>query len=193
MRTTGGRQIMQPLSIRTLSIFLFLLVFLVPCLPARGFSAQDEISSDTTAAQETGPVRVAIDLEKGGRVILEMLTCEAPLAVERFLELVREGFYDGNRFHRVESYLVQAGKKEHEYPPITGEMFEQNLRHEVGMVGMARLPTDYDSQTTQFYIMKKYKPMFNGEYTIFAKVVEGMDLVGKIKKNHKIETITILD
>jgi peptidyl-prolyl cis-trans isomerase B (cyclophilin B) len=72
-------------------------------------------------------------------------------------------------------------------------MFFQDLKHDKGMVGMARLVDDYDSATTQFYIVKECKAVLNGEYTIFACVVEGMDLVTKVKKGTKIKEIRFVE
>gem|GEM_PF-2757914 len=147
-------------------------------------------SEDTVMAGEADQPRMCITLEKGGEIIIELYPEEAPLAVERIINLVREQFFDGLSFHRVESYLVQAGRKESELPSLEGEMFGQRLRHEEGMVGMARLPNDYDSATNQFYICKKSLPQLNGEYTLFGCVVEGMEIVHKMKKGTKIERIT---
>ncbi len=132
---------------------------------------------------------VVINLEEGGRIIMELLSEDAPLAVERITELINKGFYDGLKFHRVESYLVQTGDKEHRYSPVTGEMFSQYLRHEKGMVGMARLADDYDSAATQFYICKKELPSLNGEYTLFARVIKGMELVHEIEEGDRIESV----
>ncbi|MCK4538688.1 MAG: peptidylprolyl isomerase [Candidatus Krumholzibacteria bacterium] len=175
----------------------FLVVTIMLCAGSgaiAGPALQDETAEvEEVAVVEDGPVRIAITLEKGGVIVMEMLSDEAPITVERVLTLVREGFYDGLKFHRVEGFLVQTGKKEHEYSQIEGEMFGQDLRHEAGMVGMARFPRSYDSASTQFYIMKKYKVNFNGEYTIFAKVVEGMEVVDSIKKNDKIDSIVIVE
>jgi cyclophilin family peptidyl-prolyl cis-trans isomerase len=72
-------------------------------------------------------------------------------------------------------------------------MFFQKLRHDKGMVGMARLVDDYDSATTQFYIMKECKAILNGEYTIFACVCSGMENVEKIKKGWKIKEIRFVE
>ncbi len=170
---------------------------LVSLLLAAGAAAQDgagarpDSSGSAMEAAGGGP-RVAIILDEDARIVIETLPQDAPKAVERFLELVEDGFYNGIRFHRVEEFLVQAGKKDHEYPGIEGEMFDQKLTHEPGMVGMARLPDDYDSGTTQFYIVKEHKPNFNGEYTLFGRVVEGMELVGSIEKNDKIKRMEIV-
>jgi len=159
---------------------------------------QSQSSPSTATGEEEGPEapdapRVVIVLEDGGEIVMDLLPKEAPLAVERFTMLVREGFYNGLRFHRVESWLIQTGKKDTELEPVEGEMFSQNLKHDKGMVGMARLVDDYDSATTQFYILKECKNALNGEYTIFACVVEGMDVVMKVKKGDEIKEIRFLE
>jgi cyclophilin family peptidyl-prolyl cis-trans isomerase len=165
----------------------------VPTAVAR--SPQQE-ETDTTQAEgggdaEAAPAapRVVIELDKGGQIVMELLPDDAPIAIERFTALVKDGFYDGLRFHRVESWIIQTGKKDSDLEPIEGEMFFQDLKHDKGMVGMARLVDDYDSATTQFYIIKECKAVLNGEYTLFAKVIEGMDMVTKVKKGDKIKKI----
>lgn len=152
--------------------------------------ATREETAATSTREEVPRQGLCMKLEKGGAVIIELYPEKAPLAVARITELAEKGFYDGLEFHRVESFLIQTGKKEHELQPVEGEMFSQKLWHEEGMVGMARLPNDYDTATTQFYIMKERRPGLNGEYTLFGRVVEGMEFVHKIKKGHTIESLT---
>lgn len=162
---------------------------------------QQETQAAATAAagtEEEGPEkpdvpRVVIVLDKGGEIVMDLMPEEAPITVERFTLLVNEGFYNGLKFHRVESWLIQTGKKDTELESIEGEMFFQNLKHDKGMVGMARFPDDYDSSTTQFYILKECKNALNGEYTIFACVVEGMDVVMNVKKGAKIKEIKFVE
>ena len=80
---------------------------------------QQETQAAATAvagAEEEGPEkpdvpRVVIVLDKGGEIVMELMPEEAPIAVERFTFLVNEGFYDDLKFHRVESWLIQTGKK----------------------------------------------------------------------------------
>ncbi len=189
---------LRNMSLRAVWIHALTAATLTAFFVTAGAAAQEEKPADAGGAEAQtadsiagGPARVAIILDSGGRVVIETLPEDAPGTVDRFLALVRDGFYNGVRFHRVEEFLVQAGKKENEYPTIEGEMFDQNLTHEPGMVGMARLPDNYDSATTQFYIMKKHKANFNGEYTLFGRVVEGMDLVTGIKKDDRIERMEI--
>ena len=173
-----------------------------PVRPPVSDTTADSVSADSAAAaaidsidestEKTPYKRIRIVLEKGGEIVIELLADEAPLAVERIIALVQEGFYNGLKFHRVESYLVQTGRKDSDLPPVEGEMFGRAIRHEVGMVGMARLPDDYDSASTQFYIMKERRPRLNGEYTLFGRVIAGMEHVGKIKKGWKIKTVAVL-
>jgi cyclophilin family peptidyl-prolyl cis-trans isomerase len=161
----------------------------------------DTATIDTTVTESEGaadtlgsgkPPRILLNLEDGGRIVIQLMPEEAPKTVERIISLADEGFYDGVEFHRVESYLVQAGWKECDVPPLEGEMFSQYLRHEEGMVGMARLPSDYNSATNQFYICKKSLPSLNGEYTLFGKVTEGMDIVHQLEEGRKIQHAEII-
>jgi cyclophilin family peptidyl-prolyl cis-trans isomerase len=153
-------------------------------------SEEDTAAAETEEAPRQG---LCVKLEKGGEFIIELYPEQAPIAVARITELVEQGFYDGLEFHRIESFLVQTGKRDHEMPPVEGEMFAQKLWHEEGMVGMARLPNDYDTATTQFYMMKERRSGLNGEYTLFGRVIEGMEAVHQIKKGHKIESITLCE
>ncbi len=161
-------------------------------------SARSQADTAATAAVEGEKAvvevlpRMVITTEKYGDIVVELYPEVAPKAVERITSLVRSGFYNGLWFHRVESYVIQTGAVESELPRIEGEMFSQKLTHEEGMVGMARLPDDYDSAKTQFYICKQHLPLMNSEYTLFGKVIQGYDIVKKIKKGDKIETIAIV-
>ena len=177
------------------AVFSLVVLFCV-LVPA---SARPQI--DTAAASAAGEGEEAageaiphmvITTEKYGDIVIELYPKEAPKAVERITSLVSSGFYDGLWFHRVESYVIQTGQVESELPRIEGEMFTQRLTHEEGMVGMARLPDDYDSAKTQFYICKQHLPLMNSEYTLFGKVIQGYDIVKKIKKGDKIKTIAIV-
>jgi cyclophilin family peptidyl-prolyl cis-trans isomerase len=136
--------------------------------------------------------RMVITTEKYGDIVVELYPKEAPKTVERIMSLVQSGFYNGLVFHRVESYVIQTGALESELPKLEGEMFSQKLTHEEGTVGMARLPDDYDSAKTQFYICKQHLPLMNHEYTLFGKVTQGLDIVKKIKRGDKIKAIAIV-
>ena len=154
--------------------------------PAAGKAAEEEPQASDVRS-------VVIVLDKGGEIVMELMPKEAPLTVERFTLLMNDGFYNGLKFHRVESWIIQTGRKDTKLEPIEGEMFFQDLKHDKGMVGMARLADDYDSATTQFYILKECKAVLNGEYTIFARVVKGMDVVMNVKKGAKIKEIRFVE
>jgi cyclophilin family peptidyl-prolyl cis-trans isomerase len=175
---------------------LFSLVVLVCALaPASARSQTDAAAVAAPGEEKAGGnalPHMVITTKKYGDIVVELYPDAAPKAVERIMSLVRSGFYNGLTFHRVESYVIQTGAIESELPKIEGEMFSQKLTHEEGMVGMARLPDDYDSAKTQFYICKQHLPLMNNEYTIFGKVIEGYDIVKKIKRGDAIKTITIV-
>ena len=186
---------------RRVSAYVAVLVLVISLLALAPPPAHSQ--ADTTKAAASGAVaaestanalpRIVITTEKYGDIAIELYPKEAPKAVERILSLVRSGFYNGLPFHRVESYVVQTGSAESELKPIEGEMFGVKLTHEDGMVGMARLPDDYDSAKTQFYICKEHLPHMNGEYTLFGKVIAGLDIVHKIKKGDVIKTIKVVE
>ena len=176
-------------------VVFFLLALFCVLVPASARSQVDTAAAVAAegekTAEETLP-HMVITTEKYGDIVIELYPKLAPKAVERITSLVESGFYNGLWFHRVESYVIQTGAIDSDLPKIEGEMFSQKLTHEEGMVGMARLPDDYDSAKTQFYICKQHLPLMNNEYTLFGKVIQGIDIVKKIKKGDKIKTITIV-
>lgn len=187
---------------RALCAFVFCLVLALAAsvaLAAPHAADTAKAGAAAAAAKEQAPPasvplpRMSIKLDRGGEIVIELYPEAAPKAVERITSLVKSRFYDGLRFHRVESYVVQTGAKDTELPPVEGEMFGGKLTHEEGMVGMARFPDDYDSARTQFYICKKHLPLMNGEYTLFGKVVSGLEVVHAIKKGEKIKSVTMLE
>ena len=126
-----------------------------------------------------------IDL-KDGRVVVEMLPGVAPRHVERIRMLAREGFYDGIVFHRViEGFMAQTGdptgtgRGGSPYPDIPLEASRESFVR--GAVGMARsaLP---DSANSQFFIMFEDAPHLDGSYTVWGRVVEGMEHVDAITR-----------
>ena len=166
---------------------------------AETMPAADLTDTTSTATPDTATVEavsrkgLCMELDKGGSVVIELYPEKAPKTVARIMKLAEEGFYDGLKFHRVESFLVQTGKGKHDLPQLEGEMFGQKIWHEEGMVGMARLPNGYDTATTQFYIMKERMPKLNGEYTLFGKVLSGMEHIHSLEKGRKIHSLSVCD
>ncbi len=127
-----------------------------------------------------------IELSTGGRVVIEMLPEVAPKHVARIKELARDGFYDGIVFHRViEGFMAQTGD-----PTGTGTGGSgrgklpaefSKVPFERGVVGMARTQ-DPNSADSQFFIMFAPAPHLNGQYTVWGRVIEGMEFVDKIAR-----------
>lgn len=132
---------------------------------------------------------VRITMQDGGVIDLELDAQAAPITVENFLKLVKDGFYDGLTFHRIiPGFMIQGGCPDGTGMggpgySIKGE-FAQNgvkneLRHTEGVLSMARAMHP-DSAGSQFFIMHKNAPHLDGAYAAFGKVTEGMDVVNQI-------------
>ncbi len=117
-----------------------------------------------------------------GTFQIELFADKAPTTVQHFIDLVKRGFYRDMIFHRVVAGLViQTGD-----PTGTGRggsektiklEIHPDLKHDsAGIVGMARA-NDPDSATSQFYITLAPAPHLDGKYTIFGKVIEGLEVV----------------
>ena len=128
---------------------------------------------------------IYLDL-KQGRVVIKLLPEVAPKTVAQIKTLARQGFYDGTPFHRViEGFMAQGGD-----PTGTGGggsklpdlPLEASQFHFVrGVCGMART-SDPNSGNSQFFIMFAPAASLDGQYTIWGRVVQGMDYVDQIKR-----------
>lgn len=132
---------------------------------------------------------VVIEMENGKKIKIELYPDKAPITVENFENLVKEGFYNGLTFHRVISgFMIQGGdplgtgtggsKKK-----IKGEFrsngVQNDIKHVRGVISMAR-SANPDSASSQFFIMHKDAPHLDGQYAAFGKVVEGIEVVDEI-------------
>jgi peptidyl-prolyl cis-trans isomerase A (cyclophilin A) len=140
------------------------------------------------ATQPAGP-RVVMQTSMG-KILIELFADQAPITVENFLKYVDAGFYDGTIFHRViPTFMIQGGgfgtdnKEKQTRPEIKNES-RNGLKNLRGTIAMARKPNP-DSATAQFFINVRDNPGLDypirGGYAVFGKVVEGMDVVDKIK------------
>ena len=132
---------------------------------------------------------VKIEFEDGSYIRVKLYPEHAPITVENFLKLVKEGFYDGLKFHRViKDFMIQGGDPKGNGTggpgyTIKGE-FSSNgvnnpIKHKRGVISMARA-MDPDSAGSQFFIMHKDAPHLDGEYAAFGEVIEGIDTVDYI-------------
>lgn len=122
---------------------------------------------------------------KNGDVVIEMFSDDAPNHVARIKELVRAGFYNGLKFHRViDGFMAQTGCPFGTGTGGSGKKLkaEFNRRpHLRGTVSMARA-MDSDSADSQFFICFAEAPWLNGQYTVWGEVVSGMEYVDMIKR-----------
>lgn len=184
-------------SARVAVLFLIGLVFL---LVLAGCQAQDskEKSASTPAAAEK-PARlpsdqvVAVIATDKGRIVLEFLTEDAPKAVENFRTLAEDGFYDRTTFHRIKAgQFIQGGDplSRDSNPWNDGQgnsgkfLKAEYSKHKFsrGSVAMTRLADAPDSSSCQFFITLLRAPQMDGEYTAFARVVEGIEVAEAISK-----------
>ena len=135
---------------------------------------------------------VTFEFENGDVVKAELYPEIAPVSVNNFISLINKNFYDGKIFHRViEGFMIQGGCPNGNGMggpgySIKGEFtsngFKNDLKHDAGVLSMARSMSP-NSAGSQFFIMHKKSPHLDGQYAAFGKVIEGLDVVDKIAKS----------
>ena len=125
---------------------------------------------------------------KDGTVVIEMFPQLAPKHVARIKELAREGYYDGKTWHRViDGFMAQAGSPKGDGRGGTGQKLEAEFseeKHVRGIASMART-SDPNSADAQFFIMLDDASHLDGKYTVWGRVVSGIEFVEKIKKGDR--------
>lgn len=149
--------------------------------------ATSEVDPDDSYA--TGTHHAVIEVEGYGTIEVTLNANVAPITVSNFCHLAEEGFYDGLTFHRVvPGFMIQGGDPEGNGTggsdeTIKGEFSENgvdnNIPHVRGTISMAR-SSDYDSASSQFFIMQETTPSLDGQYAAFGTVTSGMDVVDAI-------------
>lgn len=156
-------------------------------------TANDESTADTKDTAENVTVDASyyadIDVKDYGTITVALDAEHAPKTVENFVSLAKSGFYDGLTFHRIISgFMIQGGDPNGDGTggsdqTITGEFssngFDNPLSHTRGAISMAR-SSEYDSASSQFFIVHEDSTFLDGEYAVFGYVTEGMDIVDAI-------------
>lgn len=127
---------------------------------------------------------VTIKLNTGKEIKVELYPEVAPNTVRNFVSLVKKGFYDGLKFHRViPGFMIQGGCPQGvgiggPGYKIKGEFranrFQNDLKHTTGVISMARSQHN-DSAGSQFFLMVADSPHLDGQYAAFGKIIEGLD------------------
>lgn len=133
--------------------------------------------------------KVIIEMENGGVMTGELYEDIAPITVENFEKLAKDGFYNGLTFHRViPGFMIQGGcpKGNGTGGPgytIKGEFnsngVKNDLKHTLGVLSMARTMVP-DSAGSQFFVMVADAPHLDGEYAAFGKITEGVEVALEI-------------
>ncbi|PYM25132.1 MAG: peptidylprolyl isomerase [Candidatus Rokuibacteriota bacterium] len=135
-----------------------------------------------------------ITLDNGQAIRIEFFPEDAPKTVENFVTLAKKGFYNGLAFHRVvPDFVVQGGCPKGDGTGGPGYQIKAEFnkqKHLRGSVAMARSQHP-DSAGSQFYITYGATPHLDGNYTVFGKVVSGMEHVDRIKQGDKMKTVAI--
>ncbi|MFJ7954403.1 peptidylprolyl isomerase [Lysinibacillus sp. NPDC096418] len=149
---------------------------------------ESEEKADYSTAVKENPI-VTITMNNDEKIIVELEPSTAPNTVANFISLVEDGYYDGLIFHRViPGFMIQGGDPSGNGSggpgySIEGEFtkngFENNLKHERGVISMART-NDPNSAGSQFFIMVEEAGSLDEEYAAFGKVIEGMETVDAI-------------
>jgi peptidylprolyl isomerase len=161
----------------------FMALALVGAVPVAG--AQTAVATLPPAEVTSNLAnRLTLDLSNGGRVVIQLRPDAAPGHVARIQALVRRGFYDGLKFHRViPGFMAQGGDPKgdgsggSELPDLKAEF--STLPYMRGVVAAARAESD-DSANSQFFVMFSPNVALWGKYTVFGRVIAGMDAVDKI-------------
>ena len=150
-----------------------------------------------------GPV-IVLDTAKGV-VEFETYPEEAPKTVARILELVKKNFYNGQRFHRAEpKFLVQIGDpasrnmqmiewwgRAGSGKPIGAAEITKKRRHVRGAVAMAYPGSDPKAADSQFYIVLNARPELDAKYTVFGRVITGIEVVDRLRKGDMLKKASV--
>lgn len=179
-------------------VFLIIAVSLAYTQMPKTQPPADTSAVDTAAQQANADVplgeakRIALDTDKG-KIVVEVYPQAMPKTVANFQKLVDSKFYNGLTFHRVEDWVIQGGDPKGNGTGGPGwtiplEKSPAKLSNVRGALAMAR-SQDPNSAGSQFYILKKDQTALNGQYAVFGKVVEGMEVVDKIQQGDKMKTV----
>jgi peptidyl-prolyl cis-trans isomerase B (cyclophilin B) len=137
-----------------------------------------------------------ITLDNGNEVRIEFYPDDAPKTVENFVTLTKQGFYNGLTFHRVvPDFVVQGGCPKGDGTGGPGHTVKAEFntqKHVRGSVAMARSQHP-DSAGSQFYITYGATPHLDGNYTVFGRVVSGMEHVDRIKQGDRMKSVAIVE
>lgn len=137
-----------------------------------------------------GKYNIEIKIKDYGTIDATLDADNTPITVTNFIDLVKSGYYNGLKFHRIiNGFMMQGGEGESK-KTIKGEFssngIENKISHVRGTISMAR-SSDPDSASTQFFIVQSDSTYLDGNYAAFGTVTKGMDVVDKVCEFVKVE------
>ncbi len=162
-----------------------------------GIDFNTETNEVELSQYETENPVVAMYIENYGAIVIELYPDIAPNTVANFISLTKSNFYDNNTMHRlVPGFVLQGGDPTGTGTggpgyTIKGEFsangFENNLKHEKGIVSMARTSVSNDTAGSQFFIMLGTASYLDGQYAAFGKVIDGWSNIENIINNEQVQ------
>lgn len=156
----------------------------------------DSNEAELSQYKTENPV-VAMYIKNYGTIVIELYPDIAPNTVANFISLTKSGFYDNNTMHRlVPGFVLQGGDPTGTGTggpgyTIKGEFsandFENNLKHEKGIVSMARTSVSNNTAGSQFFIMLGTASYLDGQYAAFGKIIDGWSNIENITKNEQVQ------
>lgn len=149
----------------------------------------------TTSKQYTGTIKT-----NKGDIQVEFFAKDAPLTVNNFVFLARDGFYDGVVFHRViPGFVAQGGDPTGTGRGGPGYQFQDEVspfkvpahKHEAGVLSMAN--AGVNTNGSQFFIVYNPQPHLDGKHTVFGRVTAGMDVALALQPGDRMETVEIYE
>lgn len=180
---------------------IFFSLYAVIALVSPVLAADSEPPFKLPSKEEIVRLRSAIIYTNKGKLIVHLYPDQAPWHVANFKYLADKDFYKGLKFHIYEpNYVIQTGAPGrrvnsgpgYELPPEFSD-----LKHEPGILSMVRKPSDLDLQHTrrshgsQFRILLRKAKTMDGRHTIFGKVVEGLDVLKRLRKNDIVKDVVV--
>ncbi len=140
------------------------------------------------------PNRTAVIETPKGTIKFELKESEAPITTKNFIDLAQKGFYNGLTFHRViRGFMIQGGDPNGDGRGGPGytikDEFSPKLKHTKGAVSMANAGPNTGG--SQFFITEAPQPHLDGKHSVFGQIIEGQDVVEKIKNGDKMLKVTI--
>ena len=171
---------------------LLVIVAMIGCQKTEDTSTKSEIPAESSKDLLSGIHHAEIQVKEYGTITVELDADAAPVTVTNFVNLAKDGFYDGLTFHRImDGFMIQGGDPNGDGTggadeTIKGEFssngVENEISHTRGTISMARAQ-DPDSASSQFFIVHEDSTFLDGEYAAFGHVTSGIEIVDQICKD----------